>query len=56
MSDKNGEFWKDGGAGTIFWVDPALELVGIAMYQLFEFPRVPVFGTFRTTAYQALEI
>jgi len=51
----NGEFWKDGGAGTLFWVDPALELVGVAMYQLLDFWRVPVFHTFRATAYQALE-
>ena len=52
---KNGEFWKDGGAGTIFWVDPACELVGIAMYQLLDFWRVPVFDTFRAVVYGALE-
>jgi CubicO group peptidase (beta-lactamase class C family) len=51
----NGEFWKDGGAGTLFWVDPALELVGICMYQLGDFWRVPVFSTYRAVAYQAIE-
>lgn len=51
---ENGEFWKDGGAGTIFWVDPACDLVGVAMYQLLDFWRVPIFDTFRATVYQAM--
>jgi CubicO group peptidase (beta-lactamase class C family) len=51
----NGEFWKDGGAGTLFWVDPTIDLVGICMYQLGDFWRVPVFSTFRNTVYQAIE-
>ena len=52
---KNGEYWKDGGAGTIFWVDPGCDLVGVAMYQLLDFWRVKIFDTFRATVYQAME-
>lgn len=55
VPSKNGEFWKDGGAGTLFWVDPAMDLVGICMYQLGDFWRVPVFSIYRNTVYQAIE-
>jgi CubicO group peptidase (beta-lactamase class C family) len=51
----NSEYWKDGGAGTLFWVDPDLDLIGIVMYQLLNFSHVPVFDTFRAVVYQALD-
>ncbi|MBL1138363.1 MAG: beta-lactamase family protein [Armatimonadetes bacterium] len=51
----NGEFWKDGGAGTLFWVDPRNDLVGLVMYQLHNFWIHPIYGKARAIAYQALE-
>ncbi len=51
----NGEFWKDGGAGTLFWVDPKHDLVGLVMYQLHNFWIYPIYGKARAMAYQALE-
>jgi CubicO group peptidase (beta-lactamase class C family) len=50
----NGEFWKDGGAGTLFWADPQYDLIGIVMYQLVDFWMYPVFAQFRALAYQAM--
>ena len=50
----NGEYWKDGGSGTLLWVDPHYELVGTVCYQLDPFYIHPVFATVKALAYQAL--
>lgn len=50
----NGEYWKDGGSGTLLWVDPYHELVGTVCYQLDPFWIHPVFATTKTLTYQAL--
>jgi CubicO group peptidase (beta-lactamase class C family) len=49
-----GEFWKDGGSGTLFWVDPHSELVGIVLYQLDPFWIHPIFAQVKALAYQAV--
>ncbi len=51
----NGEYWKDGGSGTLFWVDPRHELVGVVMYQLDPFWIYPVWTQTKALIYQALE-
>lgn len=51
----NGEYWKDGGAGTLFWVDPVCELTGVVLYQLDPFWIHPIFATVKALAYQAME-
>ncbi len=50
----NGEYWKDGGSGTLLWVDPKYELVGTVGYQLDPFWIYPVFATVKALTYQAL--
>jgi CubicO group peptidase (beta-lactamase class C family) len=50
----NGEYWKDGGSGTLLWVDPQYELVGTVCYQLDPFWIHPVFATVKALTYQAL--
>lgn len=50
----NGEYWKDGGSGTLLWVDPHHELVGTVCYQLDPFWIHPVFATTKALTYQAL--
>lgn len=50
----NGEYWKDGGSGTLLWVDPHYELVGTVCYQLDPFWLYPVFATVKALTYQAL--
>lgn len=50
----NGEYWKDGGSGTLLWVDPQYELVGTVCYQLDPFWIYPVFATVKALTYQAL--
>ena len=37
MASEGSYFWG-GAAGTVFWIDPAEELVGIAMMQLMGSP------------------
>jgi CubicO group peptidase (beta-lactamase class C family) len=49
-----GEYWKDGGSGTLLWVDPKHELVGTVCYQLDPFWIHPVFATVKALTYQAL--
>lgn len=49
-----GEYWKDGGSGTLLWVDPHYELVGAVCYQLDPFWIYPVFATVKALTYQAL--
>jgi CubicO group peptidase (beta-lactamase class C family) len=50
----NGEYWKDGGSGTLLWVDPHHELVGTVCYQLDPFWIHPIFATTKALTYQAL--
>ncbi len=50
----NGEYWKDGGSGTLLWVDPQVELVGTVCYQLDPFWIHPVFAAVKALTYQAL--
>lgn len=50
-----GEYWKDGGSGTLFWVDPAYSLVGIVLYQLDPFWIHPIFAKVKALTYQAME-
>lgn len=49
-----GEYWKDGGSGTLLWVDPHYELVGTVCYQLDPFWIYPVFAAVKALTYQAL--
>ena len=51
----NGEYWKDGGSGTLFWVDPRQELTGIVLYQLDPFWIYPVWTQTKALVYQAME-
>lgn len=51
----NGEYWKDGGSGTLFWVDPHYELVVVVLYQLDPFSIYPVWNQTRALVYQAME-
>lgn len=51
----NGEYWKDGGSGTLFWVDPHYELTGVVLYQLDPFWVYPIFAKVKTLAYQAID-
>jgi CubicO group peptidase (beta-lactamase class C family) len=51
----NGEYWKDGGAGTLCWIDPTFELVGLVFYQHVPHSAYPVFTQFRNLVYQAME-
>jgi CubicO group peptidase (beta-lactamase class C family) len=50
----NGEYWKDGGAGTLCWIDPTYDLVGLVMYQHVPHWIYPVFAQFKALAYQAI--
>lgn len=51
----NGEYWKDGGSGTLFWVDPRYELVGVVMYQLDPFWIHNLWAKVKALTYQAME-
>jgi CubicO group peptidase (beta-lactamase class C family) len=51
----NGEYWKDGGSGTLLWVDPRYELVGTVCYQLDPFWIHPIFAATKALTYQALD-
>jgi CubicO group peptidase (beta-lactamase class C family) len=53
--DANGSYWKDGGSGTLFWIDPRHELTCIALYQLNPFNLYPVWMQLRALVYQAME-
>ncbi len=50
----NGEYWKDGGSGTLFWVDPRHALTGVVMYQLDPFWIYPVWAQVKALTYQAM--
>ena len=51
----NGEYWKDGGSGTLFWVDPHYDLVGVVLYQLDPFNTYPIWHQTKALVYQAME-
>ncbi|MFN8374176.1 MAG: serine hydrolase domain-containing protein [Anaerolineae bacterium] len=55
IPDANGSYWKDGGTGTLFWVDPQHELTGVVLYQHNPFHIYPIWTQMRALAYQALE-
>lgn len=49
----DGEYYWGGAAGTIFWIDPVEELIGIVMIQHMNV-RVPLRATFKALAYGAI--
>ncbi len=48
-----GEFYWGGAAGTIFWIDPVEELIGIVMIQHMNV-QVPLRNTFKAVSYGAI--
>lgn len=48
-----GEYYWGGAAGTIFWIDPVEDLVGIVMIQHMNV-RVPLRATFKALTYGAI--
>jgi CubicO group peptidase (beta-lactamase class C family) len=50
-----GEFFWDGAASTLFWVDPENELTAILFTQLFPFERVKLHKSFRDAVYGVYE-
>jgi len=46
-----GEFFWDGAASTLFWVDPANDLTAVLFVQLVPFDRVRLHKTFRDAVY-----
>lgn len=48
-----GEFYWGGAAGTIFWIDPVEDLIGIVMVQHMNV-QVPLRNTFKAVSYGAL--
>ena len=50
-----GEFFWDGAASTMFWVDPANELTAVLFTQLIPFDKVKLHKRFRDAVYGAYE-
>jgi CubicO group peptidase (beta-lactamase class C family) len=50
-----GEFFWDGAASTLFWVDPKNELTAVLFTQLFPFDRVKLHKGFRDAIYGAYQ-
>lgn len=50
-----GEFFWDGAASTLFWVDPVNELTAILFVQLFPFDQVGLHKQFRDAVYGPVE-
>ena len=48
---KVGEFFWDGAASTLFWVDPATDLTAVLLVQLFPFDQVGLHHDFRRAVY-----
>lgn len=46
-----GEFFWDGAASTVFWVDPVNELTAVLFTQLFPFDKVKLHKSFRDAVY-----
>jgi CubicO group peptidase (beta-lactamase class C family) len=57
-SDENpgevGEFFWDGRDSTLFWVDPANDLVAVMLVQLIPFDRIGLHRSFRRAVYDAI--
>lgn len=50
-----GEFFWDGAASTLFWVDPKNELTAVLFTQLFPFDRIKLHKRFRDAVYGVYE-
>lgn len=46
-----GEFFWDGAASTLFWVDPANELTAVLFVQLFPYDQIDLHNRFRNAVY-----
>lgn len=46
-----GEFYWDGAASTLFWVDPVNELTAVLFVQLFPYDRIELHKSFRDAVY-----
>jgi CubicO group peptidase (beta-lactamase class C family) len=46
-----GEFYWDGAASTLFWVDPVNEITAVLFTQLFPYDQVKLHKTFRDAVY-----
>ena len=46
-----GEFFWDGAASTLFWVDPANELTAVLFVQLFPYDQIGLHKAFRDAVY-----
>lgn len=53
---KVGEFFWDGAASTMFWVDPANELTAVLFTQLVPFDRVKLHKSFRDAVYGEFQL
>jgi len=51
-----GEFFWDGKADTLFWVDPKNHLTAVLFTQYMNFGKVPLHKAFRDAVYKALNI
>jgi CubicO group peptidase (beta-lactamase class C family) len=51
-----GEFFWDGAADTLFWVDPKNDLTAVLFTQYMPFGKVPLHKDFRDAVYRALNI
>jgi len=50
-----GEFFWDGAASTLFWVDPVNELTTVLFVQLFPYDQIGLHKNFRDAIYGAYE-
>jgi len=50
-----GEFFWDGAAYTLFWIDPKNKLTAVFFTQLMPFGKVPAHKAFRDAVYEALD-
>jgi CubicO group peptidase (beta-lactamase class C family) len=50
-----GEFFWDGAASTLFWVDPTNDLTVVMLTQLFPYDKVKLHNTFRDAVYGEYE-
>ena len=48
-----GEFFWDGAAGTLFWVDPVNQLTAVLFVQLMPFDQIGLHKAFRNAVYGA---
>lgn len=51
-----GEFFWDGAASTLFWVDPKNELVAVLFVQLFPYDRIGLHKNFRDAVYGKITV